>query len=401
MVKILLKTWVLFTLTLLIASDQQLSKKMGSHVNGERYKGSYKNGLKHGHGNWIHPDGDTYRGKFKSGMKRGMGVYTFKNGEEYRGHFKRDQQHGVGKYTYENGEIFYGEFKNNIRDGQGYIIFRGDTIKSGIWRGDEFIKKIRLKNVNRHLRANYPKYKKTKNAPKLSVSSVSLNLKNGKDTLETNETAELIIQLLNNGKGNAQGIEIFFELNNYSGGLIIDGLDIIHKLMPGGTKEVRVSIYASEVMLTESVLISAYVTEVFGNDINIPNLIEVHTKSLTSPELILTDIKINDKSNKNGLIEPAEVIEATMYVRNNGQQMAEDVNLAVLYGDFVFNTGKSSFNLGNIKQNQKKKIQFSFFAMSEADKELPISFEIKESRSKFDQIIPSGLGLNRNNKNPN
>jgi len=36
--------------------------------------------------------------------------------------------------------------------------------------------------------------------------------------------------------------------------------------------------------------------------------------------------------------------------------------------------------------------------MSEAEKELPISFEIKESRSKFDQIVPSGLDLNRNNK---
>ena len=90
-----------------------------------------------------------------------------------------------------------------------------------------------------------------------------------------------------------------------------------------------------------------------------------------------------------------------MYVRNKGQQDAKDVNVAVLYGDFVFNTGKSSFELGDIEQNQKKKVQFSFFAMSEAQKELPISFEVKESRSKFDQIIPSGLDLTRNNKNQN
>ena len=53
---------------------------MGSHVNGERYKGSYKNGLKDGFGEWIHPDGDNYRGKFKAGIKRGKGVYTFENG---------------------------------------------------------------------------------------------------------------------------------------------------------------------------------------------------------------------------------------------------------------------------------------------------------------------------------
>ena len=130
-------------------------------------------------------------------------------------------------------------------------------------------------------------------------------------------------------------------------------------------------------------------------------MISINTRSLTSPDLVLTEIKINDQSNKNGLIEPAEIIEATVYVRNNGQQVARDVNIAVLYGDFVFNTGKSTFYLGDIKQNQKKKIKFSFFAMSEAEAKLPISFEVKESRSRMDQIIPSGLDLKRNNKNAN
>ena len=400
MKKIRLTICTLIALSQIMATDQQLSKKMGSHVNGERYKGAYKNGLKHGHGTWTHPDGDTYIGKFKSGLKRGRGVYTFENGEEYRGYYKRDQQHGLGQYTYNNGEIFKGEFKNNIRNGRGLIVFRGDTIKSGIWQDDEFIKKIRLKNVTRYLKANHPSYNKTKLPPELSVES-NLMLKRGRDTLKTNNTAELIISLTNNGKGTAQGIEVFLELENYSGGLIIDGLDIIHKLMPGESKELSISIFASDLMITEKVLVSAYVTEYFGHDINVPNMISFHTKSLTSPELILTEIKINDQSNKNGLIEPAEIIEATMYVKNNGQQVAKNVNIAVLYGDFVFNTGKSNFNLGDIKQNQKKKIRFSFFAMSEAESELPISFEVKESRSKLDQIIPSGLDLIRNNKNQN
>jgi len=398
--KINIVLWLLVVLSQTLANNQQLSKKMGSHLNGERYKGSYKNGVKHGHGIWTHPDGDKYRGKFKSGLKRGNGVYTFKNGEEYRGHFKRDQQHGLGEYKYNNGEIFKGEFKNNIRDGQGFIVFRGDTIKSGVWKNDQFLKKIRLKNVTRHLKMAYPKYKKTKNPPNLTLES-RLKLPKGEDTLETNESADLILRLTNRGKGKAQGIEIFIELKNYSGGLVVDGLDIIQKLLPGESKEIKIPIFASEMMISEKVLVSTHITEYFGHDVTSPNLLSLNTKSLTSPELILTDIKINDQNNKNGLIEPAEIIEATMYIRNKGQQVAKDVNIAVLYGDFVFNTGKSSFMLGDIRQNQKKKVQFSFFAMSEAEKELPISFEVKESRSKFDQIIPSGLDLNRINKNQN
>ena len=397
-VRITIVTFI--ALARLFATEQQLSKKMGSHVDGERYKGSYKNGLKHGHGTWTHPDGDSYKGKFKSGVKRGKGTYTFENVEKYSGYFNRDKQHGLGKYTYDNGEIFKGEFKNNIRDGKGYIIFRRDTIKSGIWKADKFIKKIRLKYVTRYLRATYPSYKKTNLPPELFVET-DLRLPKGDDTLETNETAELIIRLSNIGKGKAQGIEIFLELDNYTGGLILDDPDIIRRLMPGESKEINTTIFASDLMITEKVLISAYITEYFGHDINVPTLISINTKSLTRADLVLTDIKINDQSNNNGLIEPAEIIEATMYVRNNGQQVAKDVNIAVLYGDFVFNTGRSTFFLGDIKQNQKKKILFSFFAMSEAEAKLPISFEVKESRSRLDQIIPSGLDLNRNNKNAN
>ena len=248
-----MKNFIKICAALLIIANffyaQQLSKKMGSHVNGERYKGSYKNGLKDGFGEWVHPDGDNYRGKFKAGIKRGKGVYTFENGEKYKGYFKRDKKHGLGSYFYSNGEIFNGEFKNNIRDGKGYIVFRGDTTKSGIWLADKFIKKERLKNVKRHLEATYPKYKKTKTKPDLSILSSKLFINNESDTLETNDMAELIIELENKGEGNAQGIEIFLELSNYSGGLDISEIKIIHKLIPGSRKKIKAEIKRDMILM--------------------------------------------------------------------------------------------------------------------------------------------------------
>jgi hypothetical protein len=398
MIKNMTIFFIIYCLTIDTIQTQQLSKKMGTHISGEKYRGSYKNGIKDGFGEWTHPDGDIYRGKFKEGVKRGTGIYTFKNGEQYTGSFKRDKQHGFGSYKNNDGEIFEGEFRNNNRDGKGYTVFRGDTTKSGTWLGDVFIKKDGLKSVKRHLQAKYPPYKKSNLTPQLEIISTELNIIGGGDLLETNNKAELIIELVNNGDGNAQGIEVFLDLKNYSGGLDISGLKIIHKIIPGVNKKIIATIFASELMISESISISAYITEYFGHDIYAPNMVFLNTKSLTIPKLVLTNIDINDQNNKNGLIEPAEVIQATMYIKNNGQQIAKNVSLAVLYGDFVFNTGKSIFELGDIKQNQKKKVEFSFFAMSGAEKELPISFELKESRSKLDQIIPSGLDLYRNNK---
>ena len=81
----------------------------------------------------------------------------FENGEKYKGYSKETKKHGLGSYVYSNGEIFNGEFKNNIRDGKGYIVFRGDTTKSGVWLADKFIKKERLKNVKKAFRSNLSK----------------------------------------------------------------------------------------------------------------------------------------------------------------------------------------------------------------------------------------------------
>ena len=68
MIKNIIIISIIYCSTIDIIQAQQLSKKMGTHVNGERYRGSYKNGIKDGFGEWTHPDGDIYRGKFKAGV---------------------------------------------------------------------------------------------------------------------------------------------------------------------------------------------------------------------------------------------------------------------------------------------------------------------------------------------
>ena len=88
MIKFLIKSSVILFFFINAYYSQQLSKKMGSHVNGEKYRGSYKNGLKDGFGEWTHPDGDNYRGKFKAGIKRGSGIYTFEMVKNIKGILK-------------------------------------------------------------------------------------------------------------------------------------------------------------------------------------------------------------------------------------------------------------------------------------------------------------------------
>ena len=49
-----------------------------------------------------------------------------------------------------------------------------------------------------------------------------------------------------------------------------------------------------------------------------------------------------------------------MYVRNKGQQVAKDVNIAVLYGDFVFNTENLASSLEILSKIKRRKSNFIF-----------------------------------------
>ena len=171
-------------------------------------------------------------------------------------------------------------------------------------------------------------------------------------------------------------------MNNYSGGLVLDPLDIIQKLLPGESKEIKIPIFASEMMISEKVLVSTYITEYFGYDVTSPNVLTLDTKSLTSPELILTDIKINDQNNKNGLIEPAEIIEATMYVRNKGQQVAKDVNIAVLYGDLYLTQENLALNWETSDKIRKRKFNSHFFCHERSTERAPHKLRSKRIKKQ-------------------
>ena len=155
-----------------------------------------------------------------------------------------------------------------------------------------------------------------------------------------------------------------------------------------------------DLLLSGTIQFEVNITEYNGYDLYPPGMFFIRTKALSHPELVIMDLKINDLKNNNGLIEPAEIIEAKAIIKNKGQRSAKNVSVSVLYGENIFNTGQSSFSLGDIHHNEIKDVIFSFFAMINADRELPIMLEIKENSGKYDQLIPAGLALNKLINNP-
>lgn len=155
-----------------------------------RYKGSWENGLRHGHGkttfvggNWF--DGEyqederfngkfysrqerfTYEGQFKNQTFNGEGkiwwydgsFYTghFRDGyredkngymetkygthtEKYEGGFSRGRYNGRGKLIKNDGTVYEGIFKNGRAHGRGILKHADGTVAmNGQWKNDEFI----------------------------------------------------------------------------------------------------------------------------------------------------------------------------------------------------------------------------------------------------------------------
>ena len=69
-------------------------------------------------GQLTFPNGDKYKGSFKGGMKSGRGLFLFGNGDQYKGSFSRNQKHGAGTYKWVDGDTFEAMFERGAEHGK-------------------------------------------------------------------------------------------------------------------------------------------------------------------------------------------------------------------------------------------------------------------------------------------
>jgi len=93
---------------------------------GDKYKGNFVNGFKHGKGTYAWNNGDKYTGKFEKDL-RIEGTYHYNEGAIFKGKYKDDKIF-YGELKYLSGKIYKGYFKNALFDGEGKFSWpNGDT----------------------------------------------------------------------------------------------------------------------------------------------------------------------------------------------------------------------------------------------------------------------------------
>ena len=65
----------------------------------------------------IYPTGNYYIGDFKDGVKHGYGEFYWNVGRAYKGQFENGKSNGHGTYTFPDGTKWEGEFKDDVFQG--------------------------------------------------------------------------------------------------------------------------------------------------------------------------------------------------------------------------------------------------------------------------------------------
>jgi hypothetical protein len=109
------------------------------------YCGQFKNGLRHGRGEWRNSDGDAYSGEWNGDKAFGAGKLTFAAGGYVEGEWADGYMNGQGKKVWADGSSFEGQFFRDVLHGHGKKYSPPDPagvatlIREGQWRdGKEF-----------------------------------------------------------------------------------------------------------------------------------------------------------------------------------------------------------------------------------------------------------------------
>ncbi len=209
--------------------------------------------------------------------------------------------------------------------------------------------------------------------------------------LDAEEAGKIIIDLSNKGRGDAYDLQVKVSTEGDVPGLTIGYPRKIDHLAPGVQESVVVPIQCGASASSRQVRLKIAVSEANGFDLDPPSYMTLSTQAGSPPELVISEIGINDNS-QNRRIEPREMVDITARIKNTGRGQARLVKASVQAGANVFLTpeSKTAFDLGDLGQGEYKDVTFTVFTNSKASS-VPVDILLTESRGRFDKTLPLDL----------
>lgn len=230
------------------------------------------------------------------------------------------------------------------------------------------------------------------------AGSVSFSEPSGNKYLDGGEQGKLIFTLSNKGNATAHNLQLHVTQETEAPGIEIGQFAVIDSLAPSVDTIVEIPLAAKEDVENKQVKFKVSVTETKGFDLDPPLYVTFSVRPLDRPQLIVADIGIDD-FNKNGQIEPKELVNITARVQNRGEAEAEDVKAKIVVGDNVFFDAESDsiFAIGNLVRGAYKDITFSLYTNNRATG-VPITIHLDESKRAIHIDSTISLAFNKPQK---
>jgi hypothetical protein len=217
--------------------------------------------------------------------------------------------------------------------------------------------------------------------PPALTATVDFKESSGNLKLDAEEKGTITVTLSNSGKGSALGVEATISLENASG-ISVPASVYIGEIPPGQTRTGSVMLTASEYVQNGTATAMIGFKEVQGFA-PVAKRLSFETKALTPPKLEIADFGIED-NNKNGKIEPGEIVKLIVRIQNTGLGDARNVRGSFTLGKNVFiaeNT-KTEFSADDLASGAYYDASFKFYTNNEATA-VPITVSATESRGKY------------------
>ena len=235
-----------------------------------------------------------------------------------------------------------------------------------------------------------------KTPPQLIISSLAIFEPSGNGMLDAGEKGNIRVVLKNGSKGTAFGVNVKFEpALSLPAGVTLEAQKYLGVINAGEEKVVEADITASEDIAATELQIKALAIETNGFDAK-PVMLSFKAKALVPPSLQIASIDIKSSDGKRVLSKGVQA-DLAVRVQNAGSGVARDVAVALnTNSKDIVTYGTDSIKVGNLAPGESKEVVFSVAVNQryQGSSTLPVSFVVKEERSRFTVKPDIKLALN-------
>jgi len=347
--------------------------------NGDKFHGSWEDGMRNGYGSYTFTNGDVLKGEWSDNRIHGIGEYTWYNGDKYVGEWMNNQINGQGIKTYTAGGIkkYEGEWKDNIWHGNGVVSYESGEIKKGKWKNNIMV-------------GEWEEIPSVSSPAILTVNELQFKDANNNDLLEANETASLSFKLKNIGKGTAYAIVIDIKENRSVNGLEFVKEFQIKSLRYNDDEIITIPITATNNLSSGKASFTIEISEGNGFDAN-PIDVSFDTQEFQAPNIEVVDYQF---SSEEGIIRSMLEVNLQFVVQNTGKGVAEDISLIMKIPNDVFAADEVDYKVPVLKPGEKRILNFSFFTNKRFRSDvLEVIADISEKYNKYSNDLTMSVKM--------